>query len=301
MDFDQLRYFISVVQARNFTAASRNHHISQPAISRRIADMEKELGCKLLIRDSHNVSFTDAGKEFYDYAVNVLSQTDLITQRLDNIAKGRVGRVTVSVVPSSAHIVRIVMAEFYRRYPDIQVELNYCQGKDQIASIRQKQYDFYFSFQNLFESCGNMAMITTDYDRFELYVPSRLAHIVDPENLSSMNSFPLILESAAAAPFLVEKALDICKPRGFDISNIVTVNSFQAVIDLVNAGAGFTVFPHATARSTCTDNLIAFPFQGADAINPNAVAWNNDAMNDSTVRFLHVCQELFRNVKKPNI
>lgn len=299
MDFDQLRYFISVVQAKNFTAASKNHHISQPAISRRIADLETELGCKLLVRDSHSVSFTDAGKEFYEYAVFVLSKTDIITQRLDNIAKGRVGHVTVSVVPTSAHIIRIVMAEFYRRFPDIQVDLNYCQGKDQIASIRQGQHDFYFSFQSLLEAQGSLQILTTDYDRFELYVPGMHAHIADPRDLSSMNFLPLIVESAADAPFLVEKILDICQPRGFDISHTVTVNSFQSVIDLVNAGIGFTVFPHATARSTCTDHLVAFPIQGADALHANALAWNPAAMNDSTIRFLQVCQELFQNVTKP--
>lgn len=299
MDFDQLKYFISVVQAKNFTAASKHHHISQPAISRRIADLESELGCRLLMRDSHNVSLTDAGKEFYEYAVSVLSETDTITHRLDNIAKGRVGHITLCVVPTSAHIIRMVMYEFYRRYPNIQVDIYYYQGKDQIASIRQGKHDFYFSFRSLLEAHGDLRLMTTDYDRYELYVPGLHAHRVDPNDLRSISFLPLITESWTDAPFLVRQILDICQIRGFDISHTVTVNSFQSVIDMTNAGIGFTLFPHATSRSTCTDALVAFPLSGSDAIQENAMAWNENAMNDSTACFLQVCKEMFRNAAKP--
>lgn len=68
MDFDQLRYFISIAQSRNFTNAAKMHHITQPAISRRIDSLEKEIGCKLFVRNSHSVALTDAGQEFFEYA-----------------------------------------------------------------------------------------------------------------------------------------------------------------------------------------------------------------------------------------
>ena len=288
MDLDQLRYFTSVVQVKNFTAAARFHHISQPAISRRIADLEAEVGCKLLTRDSHSVNMTPAGIEFLAYAQDVLKNSESILQRMDSIAKGRTGYLTVMAVPTSAHIIRLVMTEFYKRYPNIQVDLSYGQGKDQISSIRQGKHDFYFSFQSLLEGRDNLEFMTTDHDRYELYVPSAYAHRVDNTDLRSLNFLPLILESQVDAPFLVDKVLALCESRRFDTANVVWTGSFQAVIDLTNAGIGFTVFPHAASRSACTDHLVSFSLPGEDAVQANAMAWNPASMNDSTLPFLEV-------------
>lgn len=84
------------------------HHITQPAISRRIDALEKELGCKLFIRNSHSVFLTDAGQEFFDYAIGVMNMTEATKQRMENISNGRVGRIRLSLVPHIAEISYII-------------------------------------------------------------------------------------------------------------------------------------------------------------------------------------------------
>lgn len=293
MNFDQLKYFISVAQSHSFTAASRRHHISQSAISRRITELEKELGIRLLIRDSHSVSFTDAGREFYEYAVSVLDMTDVIQRRMDNIAKGRTGRIRISGIPSSPHVLRKIIGKFHELYPMIQIDLDYCVGKEQIIAISQEKYDFYFSFQNLLEAQNNLQFMTTDYDRFELYVPSNFAHLVNVQDFSSLSKISLLTESHSQGPFMVGRILDICQSRGFDINNTMFLNTLNSVIDLANAGLGFTIIPHTMHRSICTDNLVAFSIPGDDARLTNAMGWHNGKLNDSSEKFLKVCRELF--------
>lgn len=294
MDFDQLKYFISIAQSRNFTAAAKVHHITQPAISRRIDSLEKEVGCRLLVRDSHKVMLTDAGQEFFDYAVSVMNMTDASQQRMENIARGRVGRVRISLVPSCAHAMRSAIIEFHHHYPMIQLDIDYHTGKEQISSIIQRKHDFYFSFETLANAQSELNSLVTDTDHYELLVPSAHSFRADADDLSTLNDLPLLTESRGDAPFFVPKVLEICSSRGFYTENRITCNSFTTMIDFANAGIGFTLIPHAMERSICTDYLVPFRLHGEDVQNPNTVSWFPDALNDTTVLFRNVCRELFK-------
>jgi len=61
VELKKLRYFVTVATLKNFTAAAKALNTVQPAISRQIADLEAELGVKLLIRNTRVVTLTEAG------------------------------------------------------------------------------------------------------------------------------------------------------------------------------------------------------------------------------------------------
>lgn len=72
MDLDTLKYFVDVVDLKNFTQAAKNNFISQPAISVQIRQLEMAVGKPLLVRDHHHVSVTPAGQIFYRAAKQIL-------------------------------------------------------------------------------------------------------------------------------------------------------------------------------------------------------------------------------------
>jgi LysR family hca operon transcriptional activator len=77
MELRHLRYFIGVVEEGSLTtAAERRLHISQPALSRQIRDLEYQVGAELLSRSIHGVELTAAGKVFLDHARLALAQVD---------------------------------------------------------------------------------------------------------------------------------------------------------------------------------------------------------------------------------
>ena len=61
MELRTLRSFLAVAREGNVTRAARSLHITQPALSRQLAELERELGCELLIRESRGVTLTDEG------------------------------------------------------------------------------------------------------------------------------------------------------------------------------------------------------------------------------------------------
>ncbi|GLP69135.1 LysR family transcriptional regulator [Streptomyces sp. TUS-ST3] len=97
-----LRYFVAVAQELNFSTAARKLHMAASPLSRRIKDLENELGHRLFDRDTHHVTLTQAGSTLLPIARGVLEQVDSIRWRLDETARPR--RTTLLLgVPSGIH------------------------------------------------------------------------------------------------------------------------------------------------------------------------------------------------------
>ncbi len=293
MDFDQLRYFVSVAQTLNFTQAARLHYITQPAISRRITELEKELGAKLFIRSSHHVQLTRAGEEFFRYALAALDSTTAVKQRVHNIASGKTGRIRISAVSTSDHAVNQVLSRFVRQCPDVQIDLDFSTGMVQMAAINKGEYDFYFSFETLLRSSHNLEYLVTDTDRFHLFVPSQHASLVDVNDFTALNQLPLVTESRSEGPFLVDRVFALCQARGFDTSNLIPCNDYRTVVAFTSAGMGFTLFPGSIGRSINTDCITAFPIPGDDAETVNAIGWDPHTGNNTAAEFLKVIRQLY--------
>ena len=65
MKIEKIYYFLSVAKHCNFTKAAKECHIAQPAISKQMLSLEKELGFSLFERQNHRVKLSPAGEEFY--------------------------------------------------------------------------------------------------------------------------------------------------------------------------------------------------------------------------------------------
>lgn len=76
MELRHLRYFVAVAEALNFSRAAERLHVTQPALSRQIRDLEDDLGSPLFLREKGRVSLTDTGRRFLDDAREILARSD---------------------------------------------------------------------------------------------------------------------------------------------------------------------------------------------------------------------------------
>jgi LysR family transcriptional regulator, benzoate and cis,cis-muconate-responsive activator of ben and cat genes len=122
MELRHLRYFAAVAAHGSFSRAANNLHLTQPALSRQVKDLEDELGVPLLVRGTNAVRLTEAGEVFYDEACDLLARADQAIQRVRGGAKSEVLRVGYG--PSlTAGIMPRALERFQAAVPRVRIEL----------------------------------------------------------------------------------------------------------------------------------------------------------------------------------
>jgi LysR family transcriptional regulator for bpeEF and oprC len=123
-DLDRIRTFVRVVERGTFSAVAREAGIGQPAVSKKVAGLEENLGVQLLVRSASNVRLTDAGQEFYEAMVRVLDELDSARARVGSGQVDPSGVVRLSMTPflGRAYVVPR-LPELLERYPRLVVEL----------------------------------------------------------------------------------------------------------------------------------------------------------------------------------
>ena len=124
MELRVLNYFLAIAREENFTKAANMLHVTQPTLSRQIADLEQELGVKLFVRSNHNIILTEDGMILKRRAQEILSLADK-TKR-DFLQKDEALSGTISIgsgeFRSTKYLAKII-AEFHKKYPDVKYEI----------------------------------------------------------------------------------------------------------------------------------------------------------------------------------
>ncbi len=123
---EDVRNFVTVVQAGSFTRAAEVLDTSRSVISKRLSDLEDHLGVRLLNRTTRRLSLTEAGERFYQQSQIGLTHIDDAMDEVRSLNREPRGRLYINL-PMSFGILHVAphIPEFRRRYPLIQVELNF--------------------------------------------------------------------------------------------------------------------------------------------------------------------------------
>ena len=126
MELRHLRYFVAVAEAENvLRAATQKLHVSQPAVSRQIRDLEDELGAQLFERTGKSVRLTDAGFLFLKEARAVLERTDEAVRSVRAFAQAGETELHVGYTPAlRAQIVSPTLRAFQQAMPKVHVKLH---------------------------------------------------------------------------------------------------------------------------------------------------------------------------------
>jgi DNA-binding transcriptional LysR family regulator len=142
MDFKQIRTFVTLAECLHFGQAAEHLSIAQPHVSRRIKQLEEELGVQLFYRDKRNVRLTEAGGVFLGEAHAMLRQAENARERTQESARGRRGLLNISLVTSAMlGILPTILGEFRRQFPDIHLTFKELGTALQLESLAQGSTD----------------------------------------------------------------------------------------------------------------------------------------------------------------
>lgn len=124
MELRHLRYFVAVAETLSFSLAAKNLHLSGPALSKQIKDLEVEMGVRLLDRDTTQVNLTNAGGVFLIEARKLLTHAGQAVAMAKEAAAGQRGRLTIGNIGLLlANFLAASLSNFCTRFPEVDVDL----------------------------------------------------------------------------------------------------------------------------------------------------------------------------------
>ena len=137
MELRHLRYFLAVAEALNFTRAAAQLRIAQPALSRRVQDLEEEIGVDLFKRGPRGVILTAEGKLFLDEVRELLKRADESVEKVRALARGEYGELHVGYAPSpTVEILPPALAAFQKAVPRVKVLLHDLSSDELITGLQ---------------------------------------------------------------------------------------------------------------------------------------------------------------------
>ena len=125
VELRHLRYFVAVAEMENVSRAALKLHVSQPALSRQIRDLEDEIGFRLLERTAKSVRLTEAGRAFLNDARALLQHAEEAVTKARAVAKAEPTELPVGYAPTPfAEILPKTLRAFQKAMPNVHIRLH---------------------------------------------------------------------------------------------------------------------------------------------------------------------------------
>lgn len=287
METLQLKLFISLSKTLNFTKTANEFYVTQPTVSNYIKSLERSIGVKLLNRDSHSVSLTPEGREFVNYASQIIALQLEAENRLRNIADGRRGYLRVAMLSSASSFFSCCLEEFMHRYPDVQVNVDLLEGAEMTSALNKKSHDLYFAHKHMLPNSAEISFKPLGSVQLYLFVHRNFLGEIDMNDWSSIAKYHFV--STPAQDFtLSESITKLCEKRGIIPDIINYYNRADMAFLAVNAGVGVAILPQQLKDFYNCPNVVGIPIEGDDATIYQVVAWKTQNGNPNVDNFLHL-------------
>ncbi|MEP6874008.1 MAG: LysR substrate-binding domain-containing protein [Burkholderiales bacterium] len=245
-DLTDLRLMVKVAEANSVTGGAEASHLSTPAASTRIKNLEESIGTKLLVRTPQGVTLTPPGQAVVHHARLVLSQLERLRGDLQEYAQGIKGHLRVwASATAMGEFLPPVLQTYLHDHPDVNIDLRERMSFDIVRAVGEGKIDI--GIVSGFERTEALQVIPYRRDRLVLVVPPAHAmagagSVVFAETLAFDHIG--LAEGSALRAFLQR----ICDELHRTLQLRIEVSSFEAACRMVEAGVGVSVMPESAAR-----------------------------------------------------
>ena len=286
MELLQLRYFCVVAKHQNMTKAAAELMISQPALSKTIASLEKELGTPLFVRRNRSIFLNRAGEILYqkiDQSINLIDDT---VSEIRELSNEPFGNVRLLVLSASSYMPGFYIA-FHQRYPFIKLQLsNYIRYEHMFMY----DCDFCITADAGFTPLAGNCVVPILTERFVLAVQKQ-------HPLAGRGS--IHLKEAAPYPFVASNRREdlefYCLKAGFRPNIIAECDNGTTYEAFLRGGVGISVVPEITLGSVLPEDIVCIPLTYPvieRTISLTYDSWRR--MSNAGQLFLQFCMEYFQ-------
>lgn len=244
MDTQSLQAFLAVAETGSFSLAGERVYLSQPAVSKRIAQLEEQLGCRLFDRIARTVTLTESGRQLLPRAERILREIQDTRQAIADLAGSVSGSLRLAISHHiGLHRIPPLLKAYTASYPDVQVDINFMDSEQAYEKILHGRYE--------------LAAITLAPDAhpristLEVW-PDPLAFMVSPDHLLARKSF-VSLEELSQYPAILPGLgtytgriiRELFEEQGLQLTSTMDTNYLETIKMMVSIGLGWSVLPRS--------------------------------------------------------
>jgi len=245
MTLTQLKYIISVADAKTFAAAANMCNVTQPTMSMQIQKLEETLGVMIFDRSRSPVRVTEIGEKIIFQARNIIRESHKVQEMISSEANNVAGQFKLGIIPTVAPLLLPkFLNSFLDGYPDIKITIDELHTKTIIDYLNRDIIDAGILALPLDEE--NLREIPVYEEEFVGLVSSKhrlfAKDYLTPDDLSADDI--LLLKEGHC---LRDQVLQVCQaasePGGADHNIVFEAGSLQTLTNLVESGYGMTLIP----------------------------------------------------------
>ncbi|MFT4727533.1 MAG: DNA-binding transcriptional LysR family regulator [Granulosicoccus sp.] len=258
MDFPSLKAFVAVAEAGSFSRAAERLFMTQPAISKRIASLEDDLGTALFDRLGRTIQLTEAGEKFLISTRRILTDIEISREEVVSLSSEVSGRLRLATSHHvGIHRLPPILKAFTQTYPQVELDLLFMDSELACADVAS----------GLIE----LAVITLP----ENLEGTLLTQLVwpDPLNIVCAADHPMLIELGETGTFTPQQLqqykavlpargtvtrtilLDALKPFNVNVETSLETNYLETIKMMVSVGLGWSALP----LSMIDDGMRAVP------------------------------------------
>jgi DNA-binding transcriptional LysR family regulator len=254
MDLDHLHTFLAVAESRSFSLAAERLHLTQPAVSKRVAALEDTLGQRLFDRIGRRVNLTEAGRVLLPQARHILAGLDEARRSLDNLS----GQVAGPLWLATSHHVGLhrlppVLKAFTRRYPAVDLDIRFMESEEACQAVAHGDVDL--AVVTLPEAQHPQLRTRTVWEDPLLPVVAR-DHPLTSEGTYRLSDHDAVLPPPGTfTREIIDTAL---RAHGIVPRRILETSYLETIRMLVSIGMGWSLLP----ETLLDDSLHVLPIAG---------------------------------------
>jgi DNA-binding transcriptional LysR family regulator len=260
MEILQLKYFVSIAETLSFTRSAEILHVSQPALSYQIQQLETELGTRLFDRGHKKISLTSSGEVFLPLAQAVLFRADEAVRVLREHLGEETGEVRMGCNPSvAAYVLPSLIASFRASFPRVTVQLVEAGDQELTRGVLEGRIDFAIvtapgaphAVDTIPLPSEELFLVVAPSHRLASRARVALAELAHEEFVIGSEAFNVTLQT-----------LDACRRAGFEPLIAYRTGSLESVKNFVRQGLGISVLPKTALEGPHGAGLAIIEIEG---------------------------------------
>jgi len=246
----QLYSFEAVVRLGGFTSASKELHITQPAVYMQVQQLQKNIGAKLFNINGKTITPTFIGKKIYETAVRAINVVENSKLEIDQSLNPDSGHLQIAVATTANSFVSRLLSRFKKEYPKMTFYIDVTNRHALLDNLKKNNADLVI----MGEPPKNIPLISS------AFMKNPLIAIVHPDNelltkkkisIKDLNKETLLTREIGSGT-----RITIERFTGLDFNSDIQINSNEAIVEAVQAGLGIGFVSKHSVNLQLKNNII---------------------------------------------